>query len=158
MNIEQVIQSQYLASLAMMKQVIELCPAVLWDDRTVKNRFWQVVYHGLFFIHFYLQPTEEDFVPWEKHQAHYDDMGLGGDQEPCSQADMLDYLALVEEQVVVLVPTLDLEAASGFHWLPFHKLELQFYSMRHLMGHVGELSERLWVEAGVEVKWVGKGG
>ena len=51
MNIEQVIQSQYLASLAMMKQVIELCPAVLWDDRTVKNRFWQVVYHGLFFIH-----------------------------------------------------------------------------------------------------------
>ena len=158
MSIQEVVQSQYLASLAMMKQVVELCPAAMWDDRTVKNRFWQVVYHGLFFIHFYLQPTEADFVPWEKHEPHYDGMGLTADaNEPCSQADMLDYLALVEEEVRRIVPTLDLEAESGFHWLPFNKLELQFYSMRHLMGHVGELSERLWVQAGVEVAWVGKG-
>jgi hypothetical protein len=153
-----IIQSQYLASLAMMKQAIELCPAEMWDDRAVKNRFWQVAYHGLFFIHFYLQPTEADFVAWEKHQPHYDGMGLmADDNEPCSQADMLDYLALVEGEVRRVVPTLDLEAASGFHWLPFNKLELQFYSMRHLMGHVGELSERLWVQAGLEVEWVGKG-
>jgi hypothetical protein len=157
MNVQKVIQSQYLASLAMMRQVIELCPAAMWDDRAVKNRYWQVAYHGLFFIHFYLQPTEADFVPWEKHQPHYDDMGIGGDKEPCNQADMLAYLALVEEQVRSVVPILDLEAESGFHWLPFNKLELQFYSMRHLMGHVGELSERLWVQAGVEVEWVGKG-
>ena len=156
MNIQEVIQSQYLASLAMMKEAIELCPAEMWDDRAVKNRFWQVAFHGLFYVHLYLQPKETDFVRWEKHQPHYDDIGQLDDKEPCSQADMLEYLVLVEEEVKRVVPMLDWEADSGFYWVPLNKLELQFYSMRHLMGHVGELSERLWAQAGAEVGWVGK--
>jgi len=157
MNIQQVIQSQYLASLDMMKQAIELCPAEMWDDRAVKNRFWQVAFHALFYVHFYLQPKEEDFVRWQKHQPHYDNMGQLDNNEPCSQADILEYLALIQQQVRVIVPTLDLEAPSGFYWLPFNKLELQFYSMRHMQLHVGELAERLWDQAGVEVGWVGQG-
>jgi hypothetical protein len=70
---------------------------------------------------------------------------------------MLEYLALIQQQVRAIVPTLDLEAPSGFYWLPFNKLELQFYSMRHMQLHVGELAERLWDQAGVEVGWVGRG-
>jgi len=27
---------------------------------------------------------------------------------------------------------------SGFDWLPFDKLELQFYNIRHIMQHTGE--------------------
>ena len=51
---------------------------------------------------------------------------------------------------------LDLEAESGFYWLPFNKLELQFYNIRHLTLHTGELAERLWAVAGEETRWVGK--
>jgi hypothetical protein len=53
------------------------------------------------------------------------------------------------------VPQLNLEAASGFDWLPFGKLELQFYTIRHIQQHTGELMERLGSRAGVEVNWVG---
>ncbi len=157
MNIQEVIQSQYLASLAMMKRVIEMCPAALWDDHTAQNRYWQVAYHGLYYVHLYLSPTQVDFVPWQKHEAHYETMGQLDDKEPCSQADMLEYVTLVEQEVKDKVPTTDWEAPSGFAWYYFNKLELQFCSMRHIQLHVGELAERLWDKAGVEVKWVGKG-
>jgi hypothetical protein len=35
------------------------------------------------------------------------------------------------------------------------KLELQFYTIRHLQQHTGELCERLGTEAGIEIGWVG---
>jgi hypothetical protein len=54
-----------------------------------------------------------------------------------------------------LVDSLDFEAESGFSWLPFNKLELQFYNIRHLQQHTGELSERVGTTSEVEVKWIG---
>jgi hypothetical protein len=47
-----------------------------------------------------------------------------------------------------------MNAESGFHWLPFNKLELQFYNIRHLQQHVGELSEQLSDKTGLEIRWV----
>ena len=44
---------------------------------------------------------------------------------------------------------------SGFSWLPFGKLELQFYSIRHVQHHTGELCERLGTTGDIEVGWVG---
>jgi hypothetical protein len=37
-----------------------------------------------------------------------------------------------QKQVVDRVPDTALEAESGFHWLPFDKLELQVYNIRHI--------------------------
>ena len=70
---------------------------------------------------------------------------------------MLDYLAFCRQQVADRVPRLNLEAESGFGWLPFGKLELQFYTIRHLQQHTGELMERIGTRAGVEIDWVGQG-
>lgn len=53
------------------------------------------------------------------------------------------------------MPRLNLEAASGFEWLPFNKLELQIYSIRHIQQHAGELMERLGTRADAEIAWVG---
>lgn len=67
-------------------------------------------------------------------------------------------LMLIDEfssQINDLVNALDLEADSGFYWLEFSKFELQFYNIRHLMQHTGELAERLWQSAGIEIRWVG---
>jgi hypothetical protein len=55
------------------------------------------------------------------------------------------------------VDALDLEGASGFYWLPFDKLELQFYNIRHVQHHTGELYERLGATEDVELDWVGIG-
>jgi hypothetical protein len=74
--------------------------------------------------------------------------------EPYGREDLLEYLAFCRQQVAERVPRLDLEADSGFEWLPFSKLELQIYTIRHLQQHTGELMERLAASADVEIHWV----
>ena len=149
MDIKQVIQSQYLAALAMLKQVIERCPDALWYDPNEKFRVWSKAYHVVFYVHLYLQAAEKDFVEWEKH--HDPD----GD-EPFTKDEVLEYLAFTEKQVVERVPATDLEAESGFHWYPVNKLELQFINIRHIQQHAGELYETLGIRENMEdLRWVG---
>lgn len=163
MDIHQIIQSQYLATLEMHRQAVVRCPDSMWRDETNKNRFWHVAYHALFYTHLYLQPTEEAFTPWEKHQPESQFMGpvpwpphnLPQIDRPYTREDVQAYHQVCLEQVAALVPTFDLHAPSGFSWLPFSKLELQFYNLRHLQQHVGELCERLGTAAGIDVDWVG---
>ena len=77
------------------------------------------------------------------------------DQIPYSKEEILDYHKLCLEQMEAHVDALDLEAESGFYWLPFNKLELQFYNIRHVQQHAGELSERLSATGDFELRWVG---
>ncbi len=163
MNYHFVIRSQYLATLAMMQQAVEKCPTALWNDPNDKEKFWHVAYHGLFYTHLYLQPTDADFKAWTKHREDYQFMGvipwdnnrLPKIGEPYSPAEILQYIDFLRHQIDQLVPTLDLAAPSGFAWIPMSKFELQIYSIRHLQQHAGELMERLGSRAGIEVEWVG---
>ena len=159
MNAKDVIKSQYHASLEMLKQVIEGCPPELWDSPEHKNRYWNVAAHILFYTHFYLHPTEQDFQPWPKlslEARSFDPPEDGKEKQPLTQTEVLEYLAYLQARVDPMVEALDLNAESGFYWLKFNKLELQFYNIRHVMQHTGELAERLWQSAGVEIHWVGK--
>lgn len=155
------IQSQYLAALAMLREVIKLCPEGLWLSTGYKNRLWHVAYHALFYTHLYLQISEKNFKPWEHHRTDYEFLGpqpwppynLPTIGEPYSREEVLAYLSLCEDEVRAQVPMLDLAGPSGFSWQNFSKLELQFYNIRHLQQHVGELSDRLGVHAGIELPW-----
>ena len=151
MDYRQIIRSQYLASLVMLKQAIEKCPDALWNDPADKNKFWHVAYHTLFYTHLYVQPSEQDFRPWAKYRQAHD---LSQPADPYSREDVLEYLAFCQQQVVEQVPQWDLDAESGFYWLPFDKAELQIYNIRHLQQHAGELMERLGSRAGLDVDWV----
>ena len=163
MNPTDVIRHQYRATLAMLKEAVVQCPAGLWDAESHKNRFWHVAYHVLFYTHLYLQDSEKSFTPWTKHREEHNFLGplpwpphkkpvIG---EPYSRREILEYLELCQGQVEERVASLNLEAESGFHWLPFSKLELQFYNIRHLQHHTGQLVDRLRSEAGIGVRWVG---
>ena len=77
--------------------------------------------------------------------------------DPYTPAEVLEYLAFCHSEVDARMATVDLDAPSGFHWLPFGKLELQLYSIRHLQQHIGELGERLAAHGNIEIDWVGKG-
>ena len=164
MNLKQVITSQYLAALEMLRQAVLKCPPALWDDPADKSRFWHVAYHALFYTHLYLQDTEAAFVPWAKHRDQYQYMGplpwpphaMPAIGQAYTPGEILDYLDFCRHEVATRVPRADLEAASGFYWLPFGKLELQLYTIRHIQQHAGELMERLGSRAGIEVAWVGR--
>ncbi len=163
MNPKQAIKSQFLATLAMLQQAVEKCPESIWNDAQDHNKFWHIAYHALFYTHLYLQPTGADFTPWPKQRQDYHLLGptpwpphnTPQIDEPYTKADLLEYIAFCEQQVLEVVDTLNLEGPSGFDWLPFDKLELQFYSIRHLQLHTGELCERLYTRAQIDVNWVG---
>jgi hypothetical protein len=157
MQTKEIIKSQYYASLEMLKQAIDQCPDDLWASSEYNNPFWHTVFHVLFYTHLYLHRREEDFVPWEKHRKEITSLAKkeAEDLTPFGKDEMLAYQVFCEQQVIEKVNALDLEADSGFHWLPFNKLELQFYNIRHIMQHTGELYERLGTIEGIEINWVG---
>jgi hypothetical protein len=153
------IQSQYHASLEMLRQVVAECPPEVWDSPEDKNRTWNVAVHALFYTHFYLHASAEDFKPWSGIHLEgrmFDDTSEEDDRPVATQADVLAFIEFLQGQIDPMVDGLDLEAESGFDWLPFNKLELQFYNIRHIMLHTGELAERLWQSAEIEINWVGK--
>jgi hypothetical protein len=163
MDTTTVIRSQYHAALDMLDEAIRACPEGLWADPSFTNVFWHVAYHALFYTHLYLHESHESFVPWSKGRPEYEFLGdrlpwpphdkpkVG---EPYTKAEVLEYMAFCRQQVEAKVPAVDLGAASGFAWLPFGKLELQFYNIRHLQHHTGQLSERLRTQANTGIGWV----
>lgn len=156
MSIKDTIKSQYQAAIMMLKEAVEKCPDSLWADSDYVNPFWHVAYHVLFYTHFYLSPTQKDFTPWEKHRDEITSLEPPVNEiKPYSKEEILAYLAMCLAQVETQVGVMDLEAESGFYWLPFDKLELQFYNIRHIQQHTGELCERLGARGEIEVPWVG---
>lgn len=156
------IARQYRAALAMLGQAIETCPDSLWLATEYPNKFWHIAYHALFYTHLYLQPTEAEFVAWAKHVPNSQYLGprpwVPQDapvvMAPYARTDVLEYHKFCCAEAEVRVPAAELDAASGFSWLPFNKLELQFYNIRHVQHHAGQLADRLRTACGLGVGWV----
>lgn len=161
-SIRESILRQYRAGLDMLTQAVELCPQHLWLSSEYRNRFWHIAYHAAFYTHLYVQPSEADFRPWSKHVADSNYLGprpWAKDEpfqipEPYAKPDVQEYLRLCRSEVEQQVPLIRLEDGSGFSWLPFNKLELQFYNIRHLQHHTGQLVERLRTVKDIGVNWV----
>jgi len=159
--VRQTILRQYRAALDMLGQAVERCPEELWLSSEYPNRFWHIAYHSVFYVHFYVQPSEAEFKPWAKHQPKSNFLGPWAKDEPFelpepySKQDVQEYRELSRIEVEKQVPVVCFEAGSGFSWLPFNKLELQLYTIRHLQHHTGQLIDRLRNAAGFGVGWIG---
>jgi hypothetical protein len=165
MDSHTLVRSQYHATLDMIEEAIQACPEALWTDSSFKNLFWYVAYDALHYTHLYLSDSLETFVQWNpSHQdgAYQEDpLPADPDQQPnnakpYTKDEILEFVAFCRQWVDDQVPALDLEAPSGFHWLPMNKLELQFYNIRHLQHHTGQLSERLRTSVDFGLHWVAR--
>lgn len=157
MKLDGVVSAQYNAALAMLEAAVKACPDELWADGGRGNAFWRIAYHALLYTHLYLEDSLEAYRPWENHRDEYTFDGADDPERAdvvSSKSLVLDYVTFCRGRVAAQAPRLDPDAPSGFHWLPYTKLELQFYSLRHLQQHIGELMERLGPLA-ERVDWVG---
>jgi hypothetical protein len=165
--LREMLKSQFHAALAMLRDAVEKCPAELWDDGRYTNRCWQVAYHALFFVHYYLQPTSEGFEPWMGHRTasqHPD--SIPGPPDPASDLplipemftrdEVLAYWQVCEGLVDELVDAIDLTSdASGFSWYPIPKLEHVLVNLRHVQHHAAQIADRVRTHADVGVNWAG---
>jgi len=153
-DVQAVIASQYHAALAMLGKAVRKCPDALWNDRSYQNVFWAVAYHALFYADFYMQDSPDTFTPWRKHETDRRYLGRDPGEEPYTKQEILEYLDICQEKVEQRIPALDVASQSGFSWLPFTRLEVQIYNIRHIQQHVGELYERLGAHGEIELQWV----
>jgi hypothetical protein len=136
MNIKLILQSQYLASLDMLKQAVVQCPPEAWDDPHDKDRFWFVAYHAIRFAHQYLKAKDKGYPRWEQRQH-------SSPGKPFTKEEILEKLAQVEQDVVEQIALMDLEEKTGATGSLANKFELQIYNIRHIQQHAGELYQRL---------------
>ncbi len=146
MKIKSILQSQYLAALAMLKQAVVKCPPEAWDNSHDKNRFWFVTYHALFWAHRYLKAQDKGYARWEVRR--YAQPGI-----PFSKEEILERFALVEQDVIEQIPIMNLDQTLGALGLS-NKLELQLYNIRHIQQHAGELYEKLSGYPNIKLGWV----
>jgi hypothetical protein len=145
MDTKQILQSQYLASLAMLKQAIVKCPPDAWDNSQDKDRFWFVAYHTLRYAHQYLKAQEKGYPRWE--QRPHTDPGF-----PFLKEEIFKRLAMVEQDVAEQIPQMDLDGKTGAAGSLANKFELQIYNIRHIQQHTGELYQRL-SERNIKLNW-----
>lgn len=168
MEIRAALKEQYHAGLAMLDQCVERCPDDLWTSGTHQRTFWRIAFHAAFFTHLYLGQNEAAFQPWPgrregchpglwEQPAQVEPYELPEDAPPLSPEEMRAYIAYVHRLVDPTVDALDLDTQdSGFSWYKnISKLSHQILNVRHLQGHVGQLSELLMARD-IDIDWVSK--
>ena len=153
----------------MLAECVEKCPDTTWPVGEHPRAFWRIAFHATYFAHLYLGQTEGDFQPW---------VGLREGVDPClwlspeemlledpsaepsyTRRDILDYIRYVDSIVDSTVSELDLESDdAGFPWYKgISKLSHEIMSVRHIQGHVGQLSELLFAQdPELELKWTSR--
>lgn len=164
-SLRSALKEQYHAGLGMLTDCIERCPAHLWTAGKHPRTFWRIAYHAAFFTHLYLGQDEAAFAPWTDHRADADCL-WGSDVEPYELPEeiapyepqqLLDYISYIDALVDSTVDGLNLEAPdTGFPWYKnMTKLSHELMNLRHLQGHVGQLSELLFAHD-IDTRWIGR--
>ena len=175
MELRDALKEQYHAGLGMLRQCVGQCPDDLWTSGTYPRPFWRIAFHAAFFTHLYLGQDEaafnESFVVGRAPSAvvralgaeHWRQCGevepyeLPEDAPPVSKAEILEYIAFIDALVDPTLDALDLDAAeTGFSWYKnMSKLSHELMNLRHIQGHVGQLSELLMAR-GIDIDWIAK--
>lgn len=168
MDFRQALKEQYHAGLAMLADCVNNCPADLWLQGAFPRSFWRIAFHAAYFTNLYLSQDEETFQPWPGRRPGYfegmwrkpwdlEPYELPEDAEALSPQELLQYIAYVDSIIDPTVDSLDLDREdTGFHWYKgMTKLSHEMMNLRHLQGHVGQLSELLMAR-GIDSSWAGK--
>lgn len=158
MDIRAPLKRQHHASLAMLRQAIERCPEDTWLGGEHPRTYWRIAYHAAAYAHLYLYDNLTSWTPWTK--ARKECAQLEGDVEvssPYTKIEMLEFVDLISSEVDSRINALDLDAPKcGFTWYPkVTRFELLILSLRHLHGHIGQLTEIL-IAQDLDVDWMGQ--
>jgi hypothetical protein len=170
MELRQALKEQYHGGLAMLAECVEKCPEGQWLEGEHPRMFWRIAFHTAFFTHLYLGQNEAAFQPWPGrragiHHRLWEDPAHGEPYELPEGAasyrrnEILDYIRFVDGLIDATVDDLNLDAdETGFSWYGnMSKLSHELMNLRHLQGHVGQLSELLMAR-GIDTGWIARSG
>lgn len=175
MDLRTALKEQYHAGLAMLQQCVERCPNDLWsasrpttdEERQIDRACWRIAFHAAYFTHLYMGQNEASVQPWPDPRPDTKEMWgppwslepyeMPVDTAPYSQDEILDYIDFIDKLVDSTVEGLDLETEDpGFCWYKrISKLSHELMNLRHIQGHIGQLSELL-MERGIDIDWIAR--
>jgi hypothetical protein len=159
MDIRSALKEQYHAGLKMLRQAVEICPEHLWLGGAHPRTFWRIAFHAAFYTNLYLAQNEHAFERWPKHRDCARLWENPPEETPYTREEMIEFIEHVDALIDGTVDSLDLDSqVTGFDWYPnMTKLSHQIMNIRHLQGHIGQLSELLMADnPEIEVEWVAK--
>ena len=162
-TLSDIIVSQYKASLGMLRQAIEMTPEKLWNSDDYNNPNWQIAYHVLWSIKFYLGANTESYEPWTNAIEGAESLGGSQDWEnpdkgitvegSHSKEDLLSFIDDLEMNLPNAIEGLPFHEPSGFEWYPYSRLELHINTIRHIQHHTAQLIERLKANGETGFPW-----
>lgn len=168
MELRAALKEQYHAGLAMLAECVEKCPEDAWLEGRHPRSFWRIAFHAAFYTHLYLGQGEEAFQPWPGRRegihprlweapAEMEPYELAEDAQSYSREEILHYIRYVDGLVDATVDGLDLAVdETGFSWYRnMSKLSHELMNLRHIQGHVGQLSELLMAR-GIDTDWISR--
>jgi hypothetical protein len=161
-HLKTILTRQFEAALAMLNDCVQKCPPEHWDSPVAKYPFWQVAYHTLCFVDFYLSPSDADFTPHP--DLHPRGMAELDDEYPSrrfTREELTTYIHLCRQKAIdtLAAETPEtLQAPCAFTGRPLSRVELHIYNLRHLQHHTGQLSSHLRrLDPTLDPRWIGYG-
>jgi hypothetical protein len=151
MELRPALKEQYHAGLAMLAECVEKCSEEVWLEGEPPRTFGSIAFHAAFFTHLYMVQNEAAFQPWPGQRPKED--------ENYGRHEILAYIRFIDALIDPTIDQLDLASdETGYSWYPnMSKLSHQLMNLRHLQGHVGQLSELLMAK-GIDTDWVARSG
>ncbi|HYW12384.1 MAG TPA: DinB family protein [Longimicrobium sp.] len=147
------------AAIDMLENAIVACPDALWSDRSRQPEYWNLAYHTLFFLDYFLSDTEEEFAPPAPFgMEELDPAGIAREQ-PYTKAEALAYVRHCRAKCRALVEGLTDERAVEiriFFRREWTVLEWVLYNMRHVQHHAAQFNLILRQRTDSAPAWIGR--
>lgn len=156
--IRSILARQFGATAQMLHESIESCPEQIWTKGSGGAAFWQLAYHTIFFLDFYLHKREADFTPPPFHRENAWHLETAPSGEPYSKTTLLEYLQQVRKRARLMLAELtedDLTAPSPVPWYTIPRGEFLLNNLRHAQHHVGQLNMILKAHGAKPPEWQG---
>lgn len=155
---------QFHAALSMFNDCVSRCPAEQWENNVGNYPFWNVAYHTLFYVDFYLSPNEQSFSPQGFHRENSEHFVPPHERvipdDPYDQATLRGYVQHCKRRAIESIESETSESlagTSGFSWYKIPRSEFHLNNIRHLQHHAAQMSLHLRNSSDVDVRWVGSG-
>jgi hypothetical protein len=164
--VKSVVGGQYGAALKMLAGCVERADEAAWHATIAQFPFWHVAYHTVFCTDMYLSPGEQAFRAPPFHVKGFQFLEVpewapekrAPTDRPFDKEVLTAYIATCRAKVKTTLEAeteATLRGQSGFSWIPFTRLELHLYNIRHIQHHTGQLSASLRCHGVEGVEWVG---
>ena len=161
-----IIWNQFGAAIDMLDNAIQACPDELWQEPLYHEQgidsgfaeFWNIAFHALFWLDFYLSETAVNFAPPAPFTLSEFEAGQLPERM-YTKDELRGYLRYGRNKCQTRLAALtDAFAPQRVRtdWPEMSVAELLLYNLRHVQEHAAQLSLFLGQKVGSAPGWVGK--